>query len=138
MFTVVVCLFIVIFVCLLLFVQYGLRLCVLSPAAEPERVHSLHCHPESSTSISCSWAPPVADYDSYTVECLHQDSQTLVYSRRTRRNSTSYVITQLEPHKCYTVSVKVISDTATSEEAQESVVTMIDRKEGEGGTSIRF
>uniref|UniRef100_A0A4W6C8W2 protein-tyrosine-phosphatase n=1 Tax=Lates calcarifer TaxID=8187 RepID=A0A4W6C8W2_LATCA len=94
---------------------------------KPERVHSLHCHPESSTSISCSWAPPVADYDSYTVECLHQDSQTLVYSRRTRRNSTSYVITQLEPHKCYTVSVKVISDTATSEEAQESVVTMIDR-----------
>ncbi|GAA6232846.1 receptor-type tyrosine-protein phosphatase beta-like [Lates japonicus] len=94
---------------------------------KPERVHSLHCHPESSTSISCSWAPPVADYDSYTIECLHRDSQTLVYSRRTRRNSTSYVITQLEPHKHYTVSVKVISDTATSEEAQESVVTMIDR-----------
>ncbi|XP_071318352.1 receptor-type tyrosine-protein phosphatase beta-like isoform X2 [Trachinotus anak] len=94
---------------------------------KPERVHSLHCHPQSSTSISCSWGPPVADYDSYTIECLHQDSQTLVYSRRTGRNSTTYIITQLEPHKRYTVSVKVISDQTTSEEAQDDVVTMIDR-----------
>ncbi|XP_040894959.1 receptor-type tyrosine-protein phosphatase beta-like isoform X5 [Toxotes jaculatrix] len=94
---------------------------------KPERVHNLHCHPQSSTSISCSWTPPAADYDSYTIECLHQDSQTLVYSRRTGRNSTAYVIAQLEPHKRYTVSVKVISDRTTSEEAQDGVVTMIDR-----------
>ncbi|XP_028286509.1 receptor-type tyrosine-protein phosphatase beta [Parambassis ranga] len=94
---------------------------------KPERVHSLHCHPQTSTTISCSWGPPVSDYDSYTIECLHQDSQILVYSRRTDRNSTSYIITQLEPHKRYIVSVKVISDRTTSEEAQDSVVTMIDR-----------
>uniref|UniRef100_A0A3B4Z0Q5 protein-tyrosine-phosphatase n=1 Tax=Stegastes partitus TaxID=144197 RepID=A0A3B4Z0Q5_9TELE len=94
---------------------------------KPERVHSLHCRPQSSTSISCSWGPPEADYDSFTIECLHQDSQTLVYSRRTNRDSTSYVITQLEPHKRYTVSVKVISDRTTSEEATDSTVTMIDR-----------
>lgn len=94
---------------------------------KPERVHSLHCRPQSSTSISCSWGPPEADYDSYTIECLHQDSQILVYSRRTGRDSTTYLITQLEPHKRYTVSVKVISDRTTSEEAQDSVVTMIDR-----------
>ncbi|XP_039990021.1 receptor-type tyrosine-protein phosphatase beta-like isoform X2 [Xiphias gladius] len=94
---------------------------------KPERVHGLHCHPQSSTSISCSWGPPVADYDSYTIECLKQDSQRLVYSRRSGRNSTTYVIPQLEPHKRYTVSVKVISDKTTSEEAQDSVVTMIDR-----------
>ncbi|XP_069384935.1 receptor-type tyrosine-protein phosphatase beta [Paralichthys olivaceus] len=100
-------------------IQYSIR-------TKPERVHSLHCHPQSSTSISCSWGPPVADYDSYTVECLRHDSQTLVYSRRTGRNSTTYVITQLEPHKRYTVSVKVISDATTSEEAEDSVVTMID------------
>lgn len=97
---------------------------------EPERVHSLHCRPQRSTSISCSWTPPEADYDSYTIECLHQDTHTLVYSRRTGRNSSSYVITQLEPHKRYTISVKVISDKTTSDEAQVNVVTMIDRKEG--------
>ncbi|XP_067349544.1 receptor-type tyrosine-protein phosphatase beta-like isoform X3 [Channa argus] len=94
---------------------------------KPERVHNLHCRPQSSTSISCSWVPPDADYDSYTIECIHQDSQALVYSRRTGQDSTSYLITQLEPHKCYTVSVKVISDSTTSEEAWDSVVTMIDR-----------
>ncbi|XP_023182651.1 receptor-type tyrosine-protein phosphatase beta-like isoform X1 [Xiphophorus maculatus] len=94
---------------------------------KPERVHSLHCRPQSSTSISCSWGPPQADYDSYTIECLHQDTHTLVYSRRTSRVSTGFVITQLEPHKRYTISVKVISDGTTSEEAEYSVVTMIDR-----------
>ncbi|XP_041794073.1 receptor-type tyrosine-protein phosphatase beta-like isoform X2 [Chelmon rostratus] len=94
---------------------------------KPEPVHSLHCRPQSSTSISCSWGPPEADYDSYTIECLHQDSRILVYSRRTGRDSTVYLITQLEPHKRYTVSVKVISDRMTSEEAQDSVITMIDR-----------
>ncbi|XP_029289713.1 receptor-type tyrosine-protein phosphatase beta [Cottoperca gobio] len=94
---------------------------------KPERVHSLHCRPQSSTSISCSWGPPEADYDSYTIECLHQDSQVLVYSRRTGKDATGYLITQLEPHKRYSVSVKVISDHTTSEEARDSVVTMIDR-----------
>ncbi|XP_068169231.1 receptor-type tyrosine-protein phosphatase beta-like [Antennarius striatus] len=94
---------------------------------KPEKVQSLHCRPQSSTSISCSWGPPEADYDSYTIECLHQDSRLLVYSRRTGRDSTAYLITQLEPHKRYTVSVKVISDGTTSEEVQDSVITMIDR-----------
>ncbi|KAG7468893.1 receptor-type tyrosine-protein phosphatase beta-like isoform X1 [Solea senegalensis] len=94
---------------------------------KPERVQSLHCHPQSSTSIACSWAPPVADYDSYIIDCLHKDSWTLVYSRRTGKNATAYVITQLEPHKHYSVSVKVMSDRTTSDEAQDSVVTMIDR-----------
>ncbi|KAM4619051.1 receptor-type tyrosine-protein phosphatase beta isoform 1-T1 [Polymixia lowei] len=94
---------------------------------KPERVHGLHCRPQSSTSISCSWGPPAADYDSYTIECLRQDSRTLVYSRRTGRDSTVYLITQLEPHRRYTISVKAISDSKTSEEALDSVVTMIDR-----------
>ncbi|CAL8263724.1 unnamed protein product [Merluccius merluccius] len=92
---------------------------------KPERVHGLHCRPQSSTSISCSWGAPEADYDSYTIEC--QDSRTLVYSQRTSRDSTIYLISQLEPHKHYTVSVKVISDRMVSEAAQDSVVTMIDR-----------
>ncbi|XP_034021578.1 receptor-type tyrosine-protein phosphatase beta-like, partial [Thalassophryne amazonica] len=94
---------------------------------KPEPVHGLHCRPQSSTSISCSWGPPNSDYDSYSIECLHQDSRTLVYSQRTGRDSTVYFITQLEPHKYYTVCVKVISDSMTSEAARDSVVTMIDR-----------
>ncbi|XP_078112385.1 receptor-type tyrosine-protein phosphatase beta-like isoform X2 [Sander vitreus] len=94
---------------------------------KPERVHGLHCRPQSSTSISCSWVPPDADFDSYTIECLRQDSQVLVYSRRTGRDATAYRITQLEPHRRYSISVKVISDQTTSEEARDSVVTMIDR-----------
>uniref|UniRef100_A0A674CNE0 protein-tyrosine-phosphatase n=1 Tax=Salmo trutta TaxID=8032 RepID=A0A674CNE0_SALTR len=93
---------------------------------KPERVQYLHCRPQNSTSISCSWAPPEADFDSYTIECL-QDSHALVYSQRTGRDSTLYHITQLEPHKRYTVSVKAISDSMTSEAAEDSVVTMIDR-----------
>ncbi|KAG7278994.1 hypothetical protein CRUP_001935 [Coryphaenoides rupestris] len=97
-----------------------------SVRTKPERVHGLHCRPQSSTSISCSWGAPEADYDSYTIECLHQDSRTLVYSRRTGRDSTVYLISQLEPHKRYTVSVKVISERTVSEAAQDSVVTMID------------
>lgn len=96
--------------------------------AEPQPVRGLHCHPQSSTSISCSWAPPEADYDSYTIECVHSDSQTLVYSRRTGRQATSYLIPQLEPHKLYSVCVKVIADGITSEAAHDHVVTMIDRK----------
>ncbi|XP_032364750.1 receptor-type tyrosine-protein phosphatase beta [Etheostoma spectabile] len=94
---------------------------------KPERVRGLHCRPQSSTSISCAWAPPDADYDSYTIECLQQDSRVLVYSRRTGRDTTAYRITQLEPHRRYSVSVKVISDGTTSAEARDSVVTMIDR-----------
>ncbi|XP_041652341.1 receptor-type tyrosine-protein phosphatase beta-like [Cheilinus undulatus] len=124
---------------------YTFSLCTVSGAMEPDgkatfstaihksirtkpgRVHGLHCRPQSSTAISCSWGPPEADYDSYSIECLHQDSQVLVYSRRTGRESCGYVISHLEPHKRYTISVKVISDGTTSEEAKESVVTMIDR-----------
>ncbi|XP_028841953.1 receptor-type tyrosine-protein phosphatase beta isoform X2 [Denticeps clupeoides] len=95
--------------------------------SKPERIQSLHCRPQSSTSISCSWSPPKTDFDSYTIECMKEDSLTLVYSRRTGRDNTLYHISQLEPHKHYTVSVKVISDSMTSEAAEESVVTMIDR-----------
>ncbi|KAJ8373768.1 hypothetical protein SKAU_G00043480 [Synaphobranchus kaupii] len=94
---------------------------------KPERIQHIHCRPQSSTAISCSWSPPESDYDSYAIECLHRDSRVPVYSRRTGRESTLYNIPQLEPHKHYTVSVKVISDSMTSEAAEDSVVTMIDR-----------
>ncbi|KAL6480650.1 hypothetical protein MHYP_G00116830 [Metynnis hypsauchen] len=94
---------------------------------KPRRIQSLHCRPQSSTAISCSWSRPETDFDSYTVECSRQDSPALVYSQRTARNTTQYHITELEPYRRYSISVKVISDTMTSEAAEDSVVTMIDR-----------
>uniref|UniRef100_A0A673G3I8 protein-tyrosine-phosphatase n=1 Tax=Sinocyclocheilus rhinocerous TaxID=307959 RepID=A0A673G3I8_9TELE len=94
---------------------------------KPERVQSLHCRPQNSTAICCSWSPPEADFDSYTIECLRKDSQRMVYSQRTVKESTVYLIKDLEPHKQYIVSVKVISDSMTSEAVMENVVTMIDR-----------
>ncbi|KAK5866709.1 hypothetical protein PBY51_011269 [Eleginops maclovinus] len=90
----------------------------------PGGVQGLHCRPQSSTSISCSWTPPQADYDSYSIECL--DSRVMVYSRRTGSDAMAYVIEQLQPHRRYDVCVKTISDQSTSEEARDSVVTMID------------
>ncbi|XP_066504838.1 receptor-type tyrosine-protein phosphatase beta-like [Hoplias malabaricus] len=94
---------------------------------KPERVQSLHCRPQSSTAISCSWNPPEADFDSYTVECWRQDSTGLVYSQRTARNTTLYHITQLEPHRHYSISVRVISNAMTSEAVEDTALTMIDR-----------
>uniref|UniRef100_A0A9J7YD65 protein-tyrosine-phosphatase n=1 Tax=Cyprinus carpio carpio TaxID=630221 RepID=A0A9J7YD65_CYPCA len=94
---------------------------------KPERVQSLHCRPQNSTAISCFWSPPEADFDSYTIECLRKDSQRMVYSQRTVKENTVYLIKDLEPHKQYIVSVKVISDSMTSEAVMENVVTMIDR-----------
>ncbi|XP_061631134.1 receptor-type tyrosine-protein phosphatase beta-like isoform X2 [Phyllopteryx taeniolatus] len=94
---------------------------------EPSPVVGLRCRPRSSTSVSCSWAPPETDFDSYAVECAHEDSGSLVYSRRWDRRPADYVIGLLEPHKRYDVRVKVISDGSASEPARDNVVTMIDR-----------
>ncbi|XP_056097084.1 receptor-type tyrosine-protein phosphatase beta-like, partial [Rhinichthys klamathensis goyatoka] len=93
----------------------------------PVRVQGLHCRPQNSSAIACSWTPPEADFDSYTIECSRKDSQRMVYSRRTLKDNTVYLIKDLEPHKHYMVSVKVISDSMTSEAVVENVVTMIDR-----------
>lgn len=51
-----------------------------------------------------------------------------MYSRLAEQDSNSYIITELEPHKHYTVSVKVMSGGKPSDEAQDNVVTMLDRK----------
>lgn len=51
-----------------------------------------------------------------------------MYSRLAERDFNNYIITELEPHKHYTVSVKVMSGGKPSDEAQDNVVTMLDRK----------
>ncbi|KAJ3596703.1 hypothetical protein NHX12_003107 [Muraenolepis orangiensis] len=100
---------------------YTLSLRTVSGATDsgPEPTYSLPIYNSIRTT-------PEADYDSYSIECLHQDSRTLVYSRRTGPDSTLYLISQLEPHKRYSVCVKVISERMVSEAARDSVVTMID------------
>ncbi|XP_047658277.1 receptor-type tyrosine-protein phosphatase beta-like isoform X2 [Tachysurus fulvidraco] len=94
---------------------------------KPQRISSLHCRPLNSSAVLCSWSPPQGDFDSYKVDCFHQDSGVLVNSSQTPPNSTLYHITNLEPHKRYRISIQVISDTMTSEAAEQSTITMIDR-----------
>ncbi|KAL4660246.1 receptor-type tyrosine-protein phosphatase beta isoform X1 [Arapaima gigas] len=93
---------------------------------KPGRLQHIHCHPLNSTSISCAWGAPESDYDLYVIECVQQDSRTHVVSHHAARNSTLYVISQLEPHRYYTVIVRVVSGSSISEPAEDSVVTMID------------
>ncbi|RXM98725.1 Receptor-type tyrosine-protein phosphatase beta, partial [Acipenser ruthenus] len=94
---------------------------------KPERIQHIHCRPQNSTAISCSWSPPQSDYDGYSIECYHQGSRELVYSRRTGKDSSPYNIAKLEPHKRYIVSVQVLSDKMVSRAVEDSVITMIDR-----------
>ncbi|KAG2460441.1 PTPRB phosphatase, partial [Polypterus senegalus] len=93
---------------------------------KPDPIHHLHCWPQNSTAISCSWNHPESDYSGFNIEC-YQDSRELIYSRITGKESNSHNIVKLEPHKRYIVSIKVISDEMTSEGLEESIITMIDR-----------
>nr|XP_061812392.1 receptor-type tyrosine-protein phosphatase beta-like [Nerophis lumbriciformis] len=98
-----------------------------SVRTKPSPVTGLRCRPRSSSSVSCSWAPPEADFDSYAIECVREDTRTPAYSRRADRGRAEHVVGPLEPHKRYAVSVKVMSDASASEAARDSVLTMIDR-----------
>ncbi|XP_023681514.2 receptor-type tyrosine-protein phosphatase beta isoform X1 [Paramormyrops kingsleyae] len=94
---------------------------------KPGQLHHIHCRPQSSTSISCSWSAPESDYDSYVVECMRRSTRVAVYEQRVSCNTTLHVIGQLEPHRHYTISVRVVSGSAASEAVEDSAVTMIDR-----------
>ncbi|XP_072528839.1 receptor-type tyrosine-protein phosphatase beta [Salminus brasiliensis] len=93
----------------------------------PGPVQSIHCHPLSSTSLSCSWKPPMADYDTYLVECKKQGSTYPVYKLTVDRDTTFKHFDKLEPFRNYTVSVMVMSGKKKGSVAQDSAVTMIDR-----------
>ncbi|XP_043912939.1 receptor-type tyrosine-protein phosphatase beta isoform X2 [Protopterus annectens] len=98
-----------------------------SKRTRPDNIPHLHCRPQNSTSISCSWSSPDCDYDGYSIECHHMDTNELVFSKRTGKDTHVYSIMNLEPHKRYLVSVKVISDSMTSDVVKDSAITMIDR-----------
>uniref|UniRef100_A0A4W3K8K4 protein-tyrosine-phosphatase n=1 Tax=Callorhinchus milii TaxID=7868 RepID=A0A4W3K8K4_CALMI len=94
---------------------------------KPDKVQHIRCRPQSSTAVSCSWANPDSDYDSYNIECYHDsNNQDIVYSRRIEKESVQHIIEDLEPHKKYLVAIKVVSDKMASDAVEDSVITMID------------
>lgn len=95
---------------------------------EPDKIQSLHCRPQTSTAIACSWTPPDSDFDGYSVECKKMDTREVEFSKRIEKDKSLLNIMTLVPHKRYLVSIKVHSADMTSEVVEDSTITMIDRK----------
>ncbi|XP_043092464.1 receptor-type tyrosine-protein phosphatase beta [Puntigrus tetrazona] len=93
----------------------------------PHSTQNIHCFPLSSTSVSCSWAPPVSDYDSYVVECRKQGSRMPVYTYTLGQDALSKHFDKLEPFRNYTIYITVMSGEKQSSTTKTSVITMIDR-----------
>lgn len=95
---------------------------------EPDKIQNLHCRPQNSTAIACSWIPPDSDFDGYNIECRKMDTQEVEFSRKLEKEKSLLNIMMLVPHKRYLVSIKVQSAGMTSEVVEDSTITMIDRK----------
>uniref|UniRef100_A0A672TJX0 protein-tyrosine-phosphatase n=1 Tax=Strigops habroptila TaxID=2489341 RepID=A0A672TJX0_STRHB len=98
-----------------------------SVRTKPDKIQSLHCRPQTSTAIACSWTPPDSDFDGYSVECKKMDTREVEFSRRIDKDKFLLNIMTLVPHKQYLVSIKVHSADMTSEVVEDSTITMIDR-----------
>lgn len=98
------------------------------PPLEPDKIQNLHCRPQNSTAIACSWIPPDSDFDGYSIECRKMDTQEVEFSRKLEKEKSLLNIMMLVPHKRYLVSIKVQSAGMTSEVVEDSTITMIDRK----------
>uniref|UniRef100_A0A672QMH2 protein-tyrosine-phosphatase n=1 Tax=Sinocyclocheilus grahami TaxID=75366 RepID=A0A672QMH2_SINGR len=93
----------------------------------PHPTQNIHCFPLSSTSVSCSWAHPESDYDSYVVECCKQGSRMPVYTYTLGHDALSQHFDRLEPFRNYTIYITVMSGDKQSPTTKTSVITMIDR-----------
>ncbi|XP_016117084.1 receptor-type tyrosine-protein phosphatase beta-like [Sinocyclocheilus grahami] len=93
----------------------------------PHSTQSIHCFPLSSTSVSCSWAPPESDFDSYVVECRKQGSRMPVYTYILEHDTLSQHFDRLEPFRNYTIYITVMSGDKQSPTTKTSIITMIDR-----------
>ncbi|KAM8739685.1 receptor-type tyrosine-protein phosphatase beta [Acanthopagrus schlegelii] len=93
----------------------------------PSPLRSIHCFPLSSSSLSCSWSPPLSDYDSYEVECRRHDDGELTSALRLAGGVTAVTLDHLEAYRKYSVTVRVSSAGQTSPPATHTTVTMIDR-----------
>ncbi|XP_009644603.1 LOW QUALITY PROTEIN: receptor-type tyrosine-protein phosphatase beta [Egretta garzetta] len=98
-----------------------------SVRTKPDKIQSLHCRPQTSTAIACSWTPPDSDFDGYSVECKKLDTREVEFSKRIEKDKSLLNIMTLVPHKRYLVSIKVHSADMTSEVVEDSTITMIDR-----------
>ncbi|CAM9997386.1 unnamed protein product [Bubo scandiacus] len=98
-----------------------------SVRTKPDKIQSLHCRPQTSTAIACSWTPPDSDFDGYSVECKKMDTREVEFSKRIEKDKSLLSIMTLVPHKRYLVSIKVHSADMTSEVVEDSTITMIDR-----------
>ncbi|XP_064418041.1 receptor-type tyrosine-protein phosphatase beta [Latimeria chalumnae] len=94
---------------------------------QPDKIPHIHCRPQSSTAISCSWMHPDSDFDVYNIDSYNLDTSELVFSQRIGKETVPYNIENLVPHKSYVVSVKVISGKKMSDPVEDRVITMIDR-----------
>ncbi|KAF6714483.1 Receptor-type tyrosine-protein phosphatase beta [Oryzias melastigma] len=93
----------------------------------PTPLKSLHCLPLSSSSLSCSWTAPAADFDSYEVESRRYDDGSLVSVLKLARGVTAVTLGNLEAFRKYSVTVRVSSAGQTSPPTTHTTVTMIDR-----------
>ncbi|XP_063783539.1 receptor-type tyrosine-protein phosphatase beta isoform X2 [Pseudophryne corroboree] len=91
---------------------------------KPDQIKQLHCRPQNSTAITCSWTPPDSDFDGYSIE--YKKNGTVEFSRRLEKHTPMLTIMQLEPHKRYVVSIKVHSADMISQVVEDSTITMID------------
>ncbi|XP_006121625.2 receptor-type tyrosine-protein phosphatase beta isoform X1 [Pelodiscus sinensis] len=94
---------------------------------KPDKIQNLHCRPQNSTAIACSWTPPDSDFDGYSIECKKMDTGEVEFSKRLEKERSLQNIMMLVPHKRYLVSIKVHSGDMTSEVVEDSTITMIDR-----------
>ncbi|XP_015667280.1 receptor-type tyrosine-protein phosphatase beta [Protobothrops mucrosquamatus] len=93
----------------------------------PDKIQNLHCRPQNSTAIACSWIPPDSDFDRYSIECKKMDTEEIEFSRIIEKERSVYNIMTLVPHTKYSVSIKVQSADMTSEMVSDNSITMIDR-----------
>ncbi|KAL7370550.1 hypothetical protein ABVT39_003709 [Epinephelus coioides] len=93
----------------------------------PSPLKSIHCYPLSSSSLSCSWSPPLSDFDSYEVECRRHDDGELTSALRLAEGVTAVTLDHLDAYRKYSVTVRVSSAGQTSLPATHTTVTMIDR-----------
>ncbi|KAM3588202.1 uncharacterized protein V6R79_023919 [Siganus canaliculatus] len=93
----------------------------------PAPLKSIHCFPLSSSSLSCSWTPPLSDFDAYEVECRRHDDGEVISSLPLAGGVTAVTLDHLEAYRKYSVMVRVLSSGQTSTPVSHTTVTMIDR-----------
>ncbi|XP_012724109.2 receptor-type tyrosine-protein phosphatase beta [Fundulus heteroclitus] len=98
-----------------------------SVRTSPAPLRSIHCFPLSSSSLSCSWTPPRADFDSYKVECRRHEDGELTSATELAGGVTAVTLDHLDAFRKYSVTIRVSSAGQTSPPATQTVITMIDR-----------